>query len=175
MRNIHPLYPRLPEPPCSFGSPADNAPPESALRPELLSSPSVRVVALPNPPALLDTSTAPRFIVFAPFKALWQLLTLWWLLMYTLPPATGCLLVQNPPSFPTLVVARCVAALRGMAVVIDWHNFGWTILRLKLQGHPIVWLLKLYVLLRPLPAFSNMACPATSTPWPWAPSASTTT
>ncbi|TGZ84391.1 hypothetical protein EX30DRAFT_316315, partial [Ascodesmis nigricans] len=113
-------------------------------RPELLNNPNVNITPLPDPPKFLDTSTPVRFILFAPLKALWQLLTLWRLLMYTLPPTVGYILVQNPPSFPTLILARCVGALRGIKVVIDWHNFGWTILRLKLRQHPIVYLLRFY-------------------------------
>jgi beta-1,4-mannosyltransferase len=42
------------------------------------------------------------------------------------------LLVQNPPSFPTLQVAWIVARLRRARLVIDWHNLGYTILALRL-------------------------------------------
>lgn len=49
------------------------------------------------------------------------------------------MLVQNPPSIPTLLVAGAVCWLRGTSLVLDWHNFGYTILALKLgEKHPLV-------------------------------------
>ena len=48
-------------------------------------------------------------------------------------------LVQDPPAFPTLSVARWALARRGVRFVIDWHNIGYTVLRLRLgQWHPAV-------------------------------------
>jgi beta-1,4-mannosyltransferase len=48
-------------------------------------------------------------------------------------------LVQDPPAFPTLTVARLALAKRGVRFVIDWHNIGYTVLRLRLgQWHPAV-------------------------------------
>ena len=48
-------------------------------------------------------------------------------------------LVQDPPAFPTLTVARLALARRGVRFVIDWHNIGYTVLRLRLgQWHPAV-------------------------------------
>ena len=36
--------------------------------------------------------------------------------------------LQNPPAIPTLLVAWIVARLRCARLVIDWHNFGYTLL-----------------------------------------------
>jgi beta-1,4-mannosyltransferase len=49
------------------------------------------------------------------------------------------LLVQNPPAFPTLLVAALMARASRCRVVIDWHNFGADLLGLKLgAGSPLV-------------------------------------
>jgi beta-1,4-mannosyltransferase len=48
-------------------------------------------------------------------------------------------LMQNPPAFPTLVVTRWSLRRRGVRFVIDWHNLGYTLLRLHLgTWHPVV-------------------------------------
>jgi len=55
------------------------------------------------------------------------------------------LLVQNPPSIPTLFVAWAVAKLRGAILVIDWHNLGFSILaHTRGDNHPLVTLAQLY-------------------------------
>lgn len=55
------------------------------------------------------------------------------------------MLVQNPPSIPTLVVATLMCFLRNTDLVIDWHNFGYSILALKLGArHPLVKVSELY-------------------------------
>lgn len=46
---------------------------------------------------------------------------------------------QNPPSIPTMTVVRIACWLRHAAFVIDWHNFGYTLLALTLGSrHPLV-------------------------------------
>ena len=48
-------------------------------------------------------------------------------------------LIQNPPQFPTLAVTWFSFRRRGVRFVIDWHNLGYTVLRLRLGGwHPAV-------------------------------------
>ena len=49
------------------------------------------------------------------------------------------MLVQNPPSIPTLAVAQFLCFFRQTRLVIDWHNFGFSILALRLgTTHPLV-------------------------------------
>lgn len=78
------------------------------------------------------------FLLFAPLKVIFQVLSLWRCLAYQTDPAKW-LLVQNPPSIPTLAIASLVCFLRHTNLVVDWHNFGYSILALKLgNGHPVV-------------------------------------
>jgi len=41
------------------------------------------------------------------------------------------IIVQNPPAVPTLMLAQFICLLRGSKLIIDWHNFGYTILQLS--------------------------------------------
>ena len=71
-----------------------------------------------------------------------------WLLWQTLGYATKpskWVLIQNPPSIPTLMVGVVVCVCRGQQMIIDWHNFGWSILALKLgEAHPFVTMSSIY-------------------------------
>jgi beta-1,4-mannosyltransferase len=52
---------------------------------------------------------------------------------------------QNPPSIPALAVASAVCVLRRTSLLVDWHNFGYSILSLKLgTSHPLVRLSEWY-------------------------------
>jgi beta-1,4-mannosyltransferase len=48
-------------------------------------------------------------------------------------------LIQNPPAFPTLFVTWFSLRRPGVRFVVDWHNLGYTLLRLRLgRWHPAV-------------------------------------
>ena len=60
-------------------------------------------------------------------------------------PRPDLVLVQNPPAFPTLFVSWMSLKRRGVKFVIDWHNLGFTLLRLRLgRRHPAVRLARWY-------------------------------
>jgi beta-1,4-mannosyltransferase len=49
------------------------------------------------------------------------------------------ILVQTPPAVPTLLAALAAARVRRARLVVDWHNFGWAMLALRMSArHPIV-------------------------------------
>ncbi len=45
------------------------------------------------------------------------------------------ILVQNPPSFPTLMAAWLAARVGGARWLVDWHNYGFSMLALRLGDH----------------------------------------
>ncbi|KAB2574121.1 hypothetical protein BFW01_g5369 [Lasiodiplodia theobromae] len=111
---------------------------ESELHAFLESSPKVKVVAIPPWPKRYQTDNKLLFLGMAPLKVLWQTWGLFSALAYRTVPAKFTL-VQNPPSIPTLLVAHVVCLLRNTTLCIDWHNFGHSILALKLGSkHPLV-------------------------------------
>ncbi|XP_057247643.1 UDP-glycosyltransferase TURAN isoform X3 [Beta vulgaris subsp. vulgaris] len=71
-----------------------------------------------------------RYIVLL-LKPLFQFLVLLWHLCVKIP-APDVFLVQNPPSVPTLVAVKWASWIRHSAFIVDWHNFGYTLLGLSL-------------------------------------------
>ncbi|HYC01529.1 MAG TPA: hypothetical protein VEC57_20525 [Candidatus Limnocylindrales bacterium] len=49
------------------------------------------------------------------------------------PPAS-ILLVQVPPAIPNLTVAALAGRLCGCRIIVDWHNFGWSMLALRARA-----------------------------------------
>lgn len=116
---------------------------ESSPHPDLLANPNILIHPLAAPPSILKSSSIP-FLITGPLKVLWQVGTLLRVLGYTTPASTW-LLVQNPPSIPTLAIALAVSILRNTRLMIDWHNYGWTILSgTKGPTHPFVAFSKAY-------------------------------
>lgn len=69
-----------------------------------------------------------------------------WLLAWQVP-RPRLQLVQTPPAIPALLAALAAAVLRRGALVIDHHNFGYTLLKINnglSDGHPFVRLYKGY-------------------------------
>lgn len=85
------------------------------------------------------------YLLYAPAKALAQLLQLLYILLLVLPRA-DVTLVQTPPAIPALAALWLTRLLRGGALVIDWHNLGFSVLRhgLGRANHPFVRLSYLY-------------------------------
>ncbi|KAJ1734666.1 mannosyltransferase, partial [Coemansia biformis] len=89
-------------------------------------------------PRLLATAPRALFLVTAPLKVAFQTLLLLWMLVFVIA-RPDVILVQNPPAIPTLLVARTCAWLMGARLIIDWHNYGYTVLGMALgPAHPVV-------------------------------------
>jgi len=99
------------------------------------------MVPLSPPPKLIRSLP---FIISGPLKVVWQVCNMFVVLGWRTKPSTF-LLVQNPPSIPTLAVALIVARLRRTALLIDWHNYGWSILAgTRGASHPFASVSKIY-------------------------------
>ncbi|KAL3639264.1 hypothetical protein CASFOL_017171 [Castilleja foliolosa] len=70
----------------------------------------------------------PLFLILKP---LFQFLVLLWYLCVKIPDP-DVFIVQNPPSVPTLVVVKLASWFRHSAFIVDWHNFGYTLLDISL-------------------------------------------
>ena len=115
---------------------------------------SRKICALnPDPPnnhltVLLPTSRAAKilYLLMAPFAAISRAGQL--AVAMSAGPRKGLVLVQNPPSIPTLLVARALTWLSdGAALVIDWHNFGYTVSALPTRNKSSSWERLIYTLL----------------------------
>ena len=116
---------------------------ESELLGPLRKDARLTVVPVPNAKRL-QTSNKLLFLILGPIKVILQVWNLLQVLGYR-TKASKWMLVQNPPSIPTLFVAAVLCWLRGTCLVIDWHNFGYSILALKLgEKHPLVGLSHIY-------------------------------
>eukprot|EP00037_Helgoeca_nana_P011710 m.105259 g.105259 ORF g.105259 m.105259 type:complete len:481 (-) comp21003_c0_seq1:67-1509(-) len=106
---------------------------------EIAAAPSTfRLHMMRPPPALPKSAPKIVFLLYAPFKVLYQVVQMVWTLSFSVSRPSH-ILIQNPPSIPTLPVAAFVAALHGARLVVDWHNYGYTILGLSLGStHPVV-------------------------------------
>ena len=74
-------------------------------------------------------------------KPIWQTFLL--ALQLCIAPVPHVILVQNPPSIPTLPVLYVYKILVRSKLIIDWHNYGFSILALGLgPKHPLVGLMR---------------------------------
>ena len=99
--------------------------------------PHIRVHRLRAPRRVGPHVPRARFVA----RAAWRIGVLWvrllWLLIATRRP--DVVLVQNPPAIPTLLAALVAVRLRSARLIIDWHNFGYAMLGLRLgPDHPVV-------------------------------------
>ncbi|EGN92688.1 glycosyltransferase family 33 protein [Serpula lacrymans var. lacrymans S7.3] len=97
--------------------------------PSLTSPPHVHLRYLAEPPSFV---TKIPFIIAAPVKIIHQIATIFSVLAFEIARPPEFIMVQNPPSIPTLAIVWIVGHARGSKVIIDWHNLGYSILALKL-------------------------------------------
>ncbi|KAJ4458149.1 putative UDP-glycosyltransferase TURAN [Paratrimastix pyriformis] len=87
------------------------------------------------------------FLVVAPLKVFFQIFQILGHLLFSVRHPSFILL-QNPPSIPTMALVWGTCLLRGSRFIVDWHNLGYSILAMRFPSrgcrHPIVRLAKIY-------------------------------
>jgi len=114
---------------------------ETARHPELIGKPNVALYPLSPQPEWIAWGTLPLLAI--PYKVFHQFFALFYTLVYATPPGQW-IIIQNPPSIPTFHVVMLAAWLRGSKVLVDWHNYGHTLLRETLLFKPLVPLYRWY-------------------------------
>jgi beta-1,4-mannosyltransferase len=79
---------------------------------------------------VISTISAP-----APVRAAWNGARVLWALLFGVS-APEVILIQNPPTIPTMLVGWIAAKLRSARLVVDWHNLGYSMLSLRYPGRP---------------------------------------
>eukprot|EP00033_Pygsuia_biforma_P003110 GCRY01003417.1.p1 GENE.GCRY01003417.1~~GCRY01003417.1.p1 ORF type:complete len:447 (-),score=70.21 GCRY01003417.1:42-1382(-) len=103
----------------------------STPRPEVLANEHITIHGIKELPPLPQIFPSFAYFLYAPFKFLFlvfQLLIMFFFVLHR----PDFILVQNPPSIPTLMVAKIVSKIKHSTLIIDWHNYGFTILGLRL-------------------------------------------
>jgi beta-1,4-mannosyltransferase len=82
------------------------------------------------------------FILAALVKVLLQVINLFYILLTI--PRYKFLILQNPPGIPAIYICAVVCFLRRAKFIIDWHNYGYTILECNKRNKLICKLAKAY-------------------------------
>lgn len=83
------------------------------------------------------------FLISAFLRIIIQILSLFYILLFQIPKPKFILL-QNPPGIPSMLVCWIVCFLRGSKFIIDWHNYGFTILEVNKRNKLICKIAYLY-------------------------------
>ncbi|CAF2512632.1 unnamed protein product [Rotaria sp. Silwood2] len=98
---------------------------ESKLGRKISNNQNIQISDLKPFPKL---NVLPAVLVYG-LKILWQFGTLVFRLSQLPKPDLIC--VQNPPSIPAIFATFLMAKIRGARLIIDWHNYGYSMLALK--------------------------------------------
>nr|XP_042904648.1 chitobiosyldiphosphodolichol beta-mannosyltransferase isoform X2 [Parasteatoda tepidariorum]XP_042904653.1 chitobiosyldiphosphodolichol beta-mannosyltransferase isoform X2 [Parasteatoda tepidariorum] len=93
---------------------------------QVLENERIQIHYMKEVPAIIGRT--PKIIQYI-LKTIWQALLLFWTLLCL--SKMNCILLQNPPSIPTLPVCWLISWLRYCSLFVDFHNYGYTILSLS--------------------------------------------
>ncbi|KAG0308699.1 hypothetical protein BGZ98_007170 [Dissophora globulifera] len=109
----------------------------SSLPEDLESHPSIQFHFVKELPRVSESMPRVLYYMFAPLKAIILAWRLFYVAMFKVT-APEVYIVQNPPSIPTLHVMQTVNWLKQRHLVIDWHNYGSSMIAQRLGENSIL-------------------------------------
>ncbi|KAG0001383.1 hypothetical protein BGZ80_000753 [Entomortierella chlamydospora] len=103
----------------------------SRLPEDLENDPSIRFHYLSELPRIPESMPRILYYLYAPIKAVLLASQLFIVAMFHVA-APEVYMVQNPPSIPTLHVMQIVNWLKQRHLIIDWHNYGYSMVAKRL-------------------------------------------
>ena len=108
--------------------------PGSQPQAQILHNPNISIVHMWPFPKIFNY--LPRILSLG-VKVWWQAVIMFLALLFG--PRISQILVQNPPGVPTLPVTWLYSKMFGTRLLVDWHNYGFSIMALSQgRGHVIV-------------------------------------
>ena len=101
---------------------------DTPLMPSLLETPHIHSRPIASPSKIVMRLP---WVVRAPVRILYQIVSVLQIALFTLPFHPEVILVQNPPSIPTLALASFITHITKAKLLIDWHNTGYSILAMR--------------------------------------------
>jgi len=83
------------------------------------------------------------FVLSAIVRILLQIFFLTYILLFKIP-RPSFLILQNPPGIPAIYICSIVCFLRRTTFIIDWHNYGYTIMEVNKRNRIATWIAKIY-------------------------------
>lgn len=83
------------------------------------------------------------FILSALIRIILQIFFLFYILLFKIP-RPNFLILQNPPGIPAIYICSIVCFIRRTTFIIDWHNYGYTILQVNGRNKYITYIAKIY-------------------------------
>jgi beta-1,4-mannosyltransferase len=108
---------------------------DTPLMPSLLETPHIHPRPIASPPKMIMRLP---WIARAPVRILYQIISVLQIALFTLPIHPEVIMVQNPPSIPTLAIAFFITHFTKAKLIIDWHNTGYSILAMRTGENSIL-------------------------------------
>lgn len=87
------------------------------------------IIPLLQPPKL-EYKNKFIYIIMGLLRVLKQFFRVVFIVLFS-PSKPKFILIQNPPAIPTLLLAQTLSFLLYTPLIIDWHNFGYSIMALE--------------------------------------------